>query len=370
MTEYNVGSLTTKDQLNLLLSFGKAIAYEKDLRELLTIINGTITSVLDCDRSSIFMYDEEKNELWTVVADGVDEIRIPADKGVVGNAVYTKEIHFVVDAYNDFRFNQAVDLETGYVTHTIIAVPLLDKNEKVIGVIQALNKNEGLFGIEDAALLMLLGTYASSTIENAILYDKLYRSHASVLQKIASAAEFNDTETYQHTVRVGLFSRLLGKKYGMSPKEVDLLQQTAPMHDTGKIGIPDAILLKPFKLTNLEYDEMKKHAQIGYDILYDEENELLQIAAIIALDHHEKYDGSGYPNGKKGEEISIFARITAIADVFDALTSIRPYKNAWSVEDAVGLLQKERGKHFDPQLVDIFVNNIDKVRMIMKENQD
>jgi HD-GYP domain-containing protein (c-di-GMP phosphodiesterase class II) len=350
--------------------FGKEIAYEKDLRTLLAIINNTITSVIGCERSSIFMLDTKTNELWTVVAHGVDEIRVRADRGVVGKAVYTKEIQFVVDAYDDFRFNKDVDKETGYITHTIVAVPLTDKDDNVIGVVQALNKKAGFFGIEDAALLMLLGTYASASIENATLYDKLHKSHASVLQKISSAAEFNDTDTYKHTVRVGLFSRLIGLKYGLNLKEANLLQQTAPMHDAGKIGIPDAILLKPGKLTDKEFSDMKEHSKIGYEILYDEENELLSLAATIALEHHEKYDGSGYPDGKQGNGISIYARITAIADVFDALTSERPYKKAWSVEKALALFEEEKGKHFDPHLVDLFVANIDEVKAIMEEHKD
>ena len=147
----------------------------------------------------------------------------------------------------------------------------------------------------------------------------------------------------------------------MSEYEAEQLKQAAPMHDVGKIGIPDSVLLKPGRLNENEYEHMKQHALIGAKILENSTSPLLQLAHKLALEHHEKWDGTGYPYGLKGEEISIEGRIVTIADVFDALTSKRPYKKAWSVEEALDLLKDEAGKHFDPQLVDLFIGQIDSI---------
>jgi putative two-component system response regulator len=152
---------------------------------------------------------------------------------------------------------------------------------------------------------------------------------------------------------------LIAKAAGMSDEECDLLLNAAPMHDIGKIGIPDHILLKPGKFEPDEWEIMKTHAQIGADILAGDDTLLLNMASDIALTHHEKWDGSGYPNGLKGDEIPLVGRITALADVFDALTSVRPYKKAWSIDDAVALIKDESGKQFEPALVDHFLSILD-----------
>jgi len=144
----------------------------------------------------------------------------------------------------------------------------------------------------------------------------------------------------------------------------------APMHDIGKIGIPDAILLKKGKLNDWEWDVMKKHTTIGYEILKDSSSELLQMAALVALDHHERWDGTGYPNGKKGEEISLWGRITSVADVFDALLSKRPYKEPWSLEKTVEHMNSLKGKQFDPQLVELFFSDLDEVMKIREKYRD
>ena len=275
-----------------------------------------------------------------------------------------------MDAYNDYRFNREVDKATGYLTHTILSVPLLDNQENTIGVFQALNKKQGIFTNVDAELLLLISNYAASAIENAILYDKLRDTQTKIINKLASAAEFKDQETSKHTKRVGLYSALLAEKYGLSQEDIAKIELAAPMHDAGKIGIADKILLKPDKLSKNEFEMMKTHTQLGHDLLFDEENEYLKAAALIALEHHEKWDGTGYPHGKKGEEISIFGRIVAIADVFDALISVRPYKEPWSFEKAHTLLNENSGTHFDPALIALFNENIEKIRTIYQELKD
>ncbi|MDD2895268.1 MAG: response regulator [Aliarcobacter sp.] len=186
---------------------------------------------------------------------------------------------------------------------------------------------------------------------------RLKESEQEILQMLGKSAEYKDPETNAHTQRVAHYCKLLTKAYGLDEELQDIIFYASPFHDLGKIGIPDRILLKPAKLDDDEYNIMKKHSQIGYEILKGSKSKYLKAGGVIAYNHHEKYDGSGYPNGLKGENIPIFGRITAIADVFDALTSTRPYKKAWSIDDAFNLLLEEKEKHFDPVLVDLFIKN-------------
>lgn len=191
--------------------------------------------------------------------------------------------------------------------------------------------------------------------------EQLQLAHIDLIQRLGRAAEYKDTDTGEHIARMSRYSKVLALAYGMSEYEAEQLKQAAPMHDVGKIGIPDSVLLKPGRLNENEYEHMKQHALIGAKILENSTSPLLQLAHKLALEHHEKWDGTGYPYGLKGEEISIEGRIVTIADVFDALTSKRPYKKAWSVEEALDLLKDEAGKHFDPQLVDLFIGQIDNI---------
>lgn len=185
--------------------------------------------------------------------------------------------------------------------------------------------------------------------------DELKQTRLQIVQRLGLAAEYKDNETGLHVIRMSHYSRILALAAGFSELAADDLLNAAPMHDVGKIGIPDAILQKNGKLDEAEWVVMRSHAQIGAEIIGEHPSGLLQMARSIALTHHEKWDGSGYPNGLKGEEIPIAGRIVAIADVFDALTSVRPYKPAWSLEDTLALIQRESGKHFDPHLVELFL---------------
>jgi len=171
---------------------------------------------------------------------------------------------------------------------------------------------------------------------------------------LAKAAEYRDPETGAHILRMAHYSKHIARIMGLPVEKQDLILEAAPMHDIGKVGTPDMILLKPGKLTDEEFSIMKQHAVIGYEILNSSSSPLLKEAAEIARTHHEKFDGSGYPRGLKGEDIPLFGRIVAVADVFDALTSERPYKKAWSVEQASQMLRDGAGKHFDPACVAAF----------------
>ncbi|MBW0434957.1 response regulator [Leptospira yasudae] len=191
--------------------------------------------------------------------------------------------------------------------------------------------------------------------------EELRETRLQIIQRLGLAAEYKDNETGLHVIRMSHYSRIIGLAAGFSPDCAEDLLHASPMHDIGKIGIPDNILQKQGKLDPEEWEVMKKHPSIGAEIIGDHDSRLLQLAKTIALNHHEKWDGSGYPSGLKGEAIPIEARIVALADVFDALTTQRPYKKAWEISEAIDYIQKESGKHFDPSLIPIFLEVMPKL---------
>ncbi len=185
--------------------------------------------------------------------------------------------------------------------------------------------------------------------------EEVRETRLQIIRCLGAAAEYRDNETGLHIVRMSHYAWRLAREIGYSDEAADELLNAAPMHDVGKIGIPDAVLLKPGKLDAAEWAIMRQHTVIGARIIGEHASGLLRLAATIALRHHEKWDGSGYPDGLAGEAIPLAARIIALVDVFDALTSVRPYKPAWPVEDAVAHIRKESGRHFDPALVEAFL---------------
>ncbi|MGL1861294.1 MAG: response regulator [Pseudodesulfovibrio sp.] len=196
----------------------------------------------------------------------------------------------------------------------------------------------------------------------------LYATRLEIVRRLGIAAEYKDNETGLHIIRMSKYCRTLALGAGLCDSEADLLLNAAPMHDVGKIGIPDHILSKPGKLDPDQWEIMMTHTTMGGKIIGDHENALMLMAKSVALTHHEKWNGKGYPNRLYGENIPLEGRIAAIADVFDALTSKRPYKEAWPVEKAFALLLKERGEHFDPKLVEIFFTNVEEIMSIKEQH--
>lgn len=192
-----------------------------------------------------------------------------------------------------------------------------------------------------------------------------------VVFTMGAIGESRSKETGNHVKRVSEYSKLLALYYGLSENEAEILKQASPMHDIGKVAIPDSVLNKPGKLNEKEREIMDTHAFLGYEMLKHSSRSILKCAAIIAYEHHEKWDGTGYPRKLKGEEIHIYGRITALADIFDALGSHRCYKEAWKDEDIFTLFKKEKGKHFEPKLIDIFFEHLDEfleIRNLFKDN--
>ena len=224
--------------------------------------------------------------------------------------------------------------------------------------------------IWDRDLVEIFCANVSVAFDNIYLNQEVEDTQKEILFTLGEVAEARSQETGHHVKRVAEIAKLLALGYGLSLEEAEGLRLAAPIHDVGKLAIPDAILNKPGKLTVEEFSIMKTHSPIGYEMLKNSKRSILKLGALIALQHHERYDGTGYPQGLKGEDIHIYGRIVALADVFDALSSVRVYKKAWSLEEILTYIQEQRGAHFDPRLVDIFMENLDDIMLICKRLAD
>ena len=224
-----------------------------------------------------------------------------------------------------------------------------------------------LQGLKKENFLLAYLTDVSEVIE---LNDAIESTQREVIYTMGEIGERRSQETGHHVKRVAKYSKLLALLYGLKEEEANMLKIASPMHDIGKVGIPDAVLNKPGSLNTDEWKVMQTHSQLGYEMLKNSNKPILKAAAIVAYEHHEKWDGSGYPRGLSKEDIHIYGRITAIADVFDALGSDRVYKKAWDLEKILELFKEESGKHFDPKLVTLFLNNLDKFLEIKNKFKD
>ena len=356
------------DPLVSLVKIGRSITAVTDINVLLKVIAEETKIAIQADRCTVFMYDKEKNELWSKVALGMDsqEIRFPADRGLAGYVVKTGEPLNIPDAYNDSRFNPDIDKETGYRTKTILCMPIKNNNKEIIGAFQVLNKLNGVFTKGDEDLLAAIGGSASIALENAQLFEQqkeLYKEQKelfeSFIDTLATSIDARDKITAGHSSRVKLYSMLLVDELGCDEKFKELVEKAAILHDIGKIGIRDSVLQKEGKLTDDEYKHIQEHVRITHDILEK-----------IHMSHHEKYDGSGYYRHLSGENIPYGGRILAVADVFDAITSKRHYRDKMPIQNVIDILLSGKDKHFDGNLVDTFLKiSVDKIiRVFLTEN--
>jgi len=370
-------SLPTKsDPLVSLVKISRSITALTDIDELLKVIAEETKNAIQADRCTVFLWDKDTDELWSKVALGLEEsqeIRFPADKGLAGYVVKTGEALNIPDAYKDSRFNPEVDKKTGYKTKTILCMPIMNNNREIIGAFQVINKIDGVFTKNDEDLLIAIGGSASIALENAQLFDQqlqLYREQKllfeSFIDTLATSIDARDKITAGHSTRVRLYSTVLAEAVGLDTKERSLIEKAAILHDIGKIGIRDSVLQKDGKLTDEEYKHIQEHVRITHNIL----NKIymspdFRIITEMACSHHEKWDGTGYYRHLKGEEITLGGRILAVADVFDAITSKRHYRDKMPIANVLDILMKGSGSHFDKNLVDAFlsipVNKIVKV---------
>ncbi|QSZ40867.1 HD domain-containing protein [Sulfurimonas aquatica] len=367
-----VRSLTANEILELVFKYLAEVSSSQDYDEIIVTLANMGRALTSADRCTVWVVNEDGTKIWTKVAQGMDAIELPIDSGVVGTSIVSNERIIIDDVYTDNRFNQEIDQKTGYKTKSMMVIPMHDYDGNIIGAFQVINHlgETDRFDKRDMERLTLASTYAAETLVSAKLALEIEETQKEVVFTMGSIGESRSKETGNHVKRVAEYSRLLALAYGMSVEDSELLQQASPMHDIGKIAIPDNILKKPGRFDENERHIMNKHAELGYHMIKNSQRPLLKAAAIVAYEHHEKWDGTGYPNQTSGEDIHIFGRITALADVFDALGSDRVYKKAWSDERIFKLLKEERAKHFDPKLIDLFFENLDKILAVRDKFKD
>lgn len=377
-----------RENLNLLVNTTKDLV-NGSLDEILLKIAQITKKLIRLDRCSVWLYYTEEDKFKTIVAQGLNgkQLEMNSDQGIV-SLVFSKGFTHVFNSREELlatsEFNPKIDEETGYTTETMIATPMVDRHtSKIIGVLQGLNKEKLPFSIEDEEFFSHLAQYTAELISANLHADRekevkhnlekalkeLERINLDVIKRLANMSRFRDKETQTHNKRVGLIAQKLGESF-LSSEEIKNIVLAASLHDIGKVGVADSILLKAGSLTAEERKEMQKHCQVGFDILQGSNTNFLKMAAQIALDHHERWNGKGYPNGKKEKEISIYGQLVAVADVFDALTSQRPYKKPWKYEDAKTEIIKQAGEQFNPEIIEIFIEKFDEIAEIRKKYQD
>ena len=355
-----------EDPLIALLKVGRTIAVETNIDTLLTIIAQEIKQALNADRCTVFLLDEEKHQLWSKVALGLEmqEIRFDSNLGLAGHVATTGETVNIKDAYTDNRFNKEIDLQTGYKTKTILCMPIRNLSHQIVGVFQVLNKKNGEFTQKDEDLLIAIGSSAGIALENANLFnrqkmliDEQKQLFSSFIDTLSASIDARDKITSGHSKRVTMYASLICDELNMDEKEKEVIKHASLLHDIGKIGIKDSILQKEGKLTSEEYDHIKQHAKITNDILGKiYVSKQFENVAQIASSHHERYDGKGYFLGLEGEQIPLGGRILAVCDVFDAITSKRHYRSKMEIQDAIKILIEGANSHFDKKIVDVFLS--------------
>lgn len=342
----------------------------KTLMEMTALINSTLdtheirkraiesaTRLSDAEAGSLILIDKERGELFFEVAigekgDKLKEIRLKKGQGIAGWVAENEEPAIANDVQNDPRFFKGADEKSEFVTKSVLCVPVRTK-DKTVGVLQVINKKDNLFNEDDLEILSALSNQVAVAIENANLYQELKEAFYGTAEALAETIEKRDPYTGGHTKRVMNYSLAIGRQMGLSKAELENLKLSAILHDIGKIGIRDKVLLKEGRLEPQELSQMRMHSRFGAEIL----NHIKQLKDVIPAvrGHHEQYNGTGYPDSLKVSEIPLSARIIAVADTFDAMTSDRLYRKALSVESAFEELRRCSGRQFDPDVVTAFI---------------
>lgn len=375
----------TTQLLKRLNTIGISLSAERDTSKLLALILREARSFTHAEAGSLYI--REGDSLVCIIAQNdylsrrnLEEkfknvyvgLKVPISKesiagyaAATGTTLNIPNVH-AIPGEKEYRFNKKSDEEHGYRTQSMLAIPLIAPDGEIIGVLQLINAVEEPptvvpFSPALEELIRSLASQAAVSIKNAKLLGDIKNAHLNTILRLSVAAEYKDDDTANHLRRISVGSVMLAEKLKLPHEDVEILAYASPMHDIGKIGIPDSILRKPGKLTPEEYDEIKKHTEIGAKILEGSDMKLFLMAREIALSHHEKFNGTGYPRGLKGKEIPLTGRIVALPDVFDALLSKRAYKPAFPLEKCLEIIKSESGRHFDPDVVRVFLESLDAI---------
>lgn len=375
------------EKFRRLVEVGLALTSERDVSVLLGRILFEARRFTGAEGGTLYLVTPDHKLQFSVVQN--DKLDLPeslsgkvvmdvSPTSIAGRVTETGKTLNIPDVYElpedcGFRFDRSFDLKTGYRSHSMLVVSMKTPAEKIVGVLQLINARSPVSGEvapfprEQEELVSCLASQAAVALENAQLADNLQRAYSEAIYHLARAAEFRDQDTGAHIERVSRYAETIAEAMEFPPDYVSNILLASMLHDIGKLAIPDRILQKPDKLTSAEYAEMKCHATLGADILAGSENPMLLLAGEIALTHHERWDGTGYPRGLKGEDIPVSGQICAVADVFDALSSARCYKKAFAANEACEFIKQESGRHFSPKVVEAFFRVFEKILKIQNE---
>lgn len=359
-------------QFQNMVEISRAITSSLNVDVVLVRITRQAVDLLNCQAGSLLLRDEESGEMVFKVALGpageqLIGTRLPQGVGIVGAVMRDGKPLIVNNAKADPRHYQGIDETTALITQSLLCVPLISGNQ-IMGVLELMNPNDGsLFGDDDRDTLYAFALQAAVALENARLYSSLKGAFAETVRVITNALEARDSYTAGHTDRVTKLALATAKELGWTDEQKEILEIGALTHDIGKIGVPDAILHKPDDLTDDEYERMKSHPIAGANMLMGIKT--LQPLLPYILYHQERYDGTGYPFGLKGDEIPVEARLIAVVDAFDAMTSTRPYRDAMATEVALEEILKHRGIQFDPKVVDALLRVMERERPTIGSNE-
>jgi response regulator RpfG family c-di-GMP phosphodiesterase len=374
--------LTTENarlrEITTLFNISESIASIRDEDRLLEYVLDAALERLDAERGSLMLVSRDGQRLTVAKSVGLaagSATSVESGNSISGWVAENMTPLLVADIQKTPDIEgMSLKLDTG----SFMSVPLERKAStddshplseaglpKVIAVINVTGKRGGQpFTEADLKMLSIVANHAAAALENVRLLREIEDAQREQLFTLGEIVETRSRETGYHVKRVAEYSKVLAIRCGLPLHEAEVLRLASPLHDVGKVGIPDAVLNKPGKLTPEEFEVIKTHSQIGYDMLKMSKGRVLQSAAVIALQHHEKFDGTGYPQGLAGKDIHIFGRITGIADVFDALGVERVYKKAWELDRILEYFREQRGKHFDPELLDVFFDNFEEIKQI------
>jgi len=370
-----------------LIEIGIKLSAEKDLAKLLNIILEDACKLCKADAGTFYLEKNNKLE-YRISRNSTLEEKMGkknflesisphalsiSNKSIAGWSAKNKKILNIKDLNSikncPYCHNTEFEEKTGYKCKSMLTVPIIDRENKLVGVFQLINKTEKweitFFTHPDEKLAESLASQAAVAIRNAQLTDELKSAQLETIYVLGEAAEYKDKETGNHIKRVATFSKIIAETLGLDDNLIETIYKGSPLHDIGKIGIPDKILTKPGKLDPDEWEIMKKHTTLGFKLLKDSKSDIIKTAAEIAYTHHERWDGKGYPRGIAGKKIPLAGKIVALSDFFDALTSERPYrKEPFTLSKTFSMIEEEKGKHFCPETTDAFFRAIKHIEKI------
>ena len=359
--------IASNKKISILLEIALDLTAEVEFANLFPLIISRVTKIMNAERTSLYLIDWDRNEIWTTVAEKIEHFSLPIGEGISGFVAKTGETVNIADAWELPYFKREFDIQQNFRTKTVLCMPINNRSGGRIAVIQVINKQGGgLFNDDDENLLKSLASQMAISIENAQLIDELKLSFESSIRTLSATVDARHHLTAGHSERVTEYSMMIARRMGIGPEEGELIKYAGLLHDIGKIGIKDAILLKSGQFTAAERIEMEMHAVRAKEILDNFHfSKALSQVPFIASHHHERFDGSGYPDRLRGEDIPLGARILATADVFDALTSARDYPKYTETETisydpmplpkVLHILKSGAGSQFDPAVAAAFL---------------